>query len=105
MSVTDGKDQDAPLGQRLFNVGRVTAVEGSPQSPDYRMAGIQKQLEEGLFKWRLKTADYDAVGSATRLGPTKELRLDRGCDDARGKEGDLPAVEQGKVARVVIEVI
>lgn len=101
-SVADGKDQDALLGQRLFDVGRVTAVEGSPQGPDHRAAGFQQEFKDGFFERRLETADYDAVGCATRLGPAKNLFLDGRRDDARGEEGDLPAVEQGWIARVIV---
>ena len=49
-SVADGKDQDALLGQRLFDVGRVTAVEGSPQGPDHRAAGFQQEFKDGFFE-------------------------------------------------------
>lgn len=100
--VSDGKDQNALLGQGLFNGGRVAAVEGAPQGPDHRMAGLQQKFKDGFFERRLEAADYDAVGCATRLGPAKGLLLDGRRDDARGEEGDLQAVEQGGVARVIV---
>ncbi len=100
--VADGKDQDALLGQGLFDGGRVATIEGAPQGPDYRMAGFQQKFEDGFFERRLEAADYDTVGSATRFGPAKNLFLDGWRDDARGEEGDLPAVEQGGVARVIV---
>ena len=74
--VADGKDQDALLGQGLFDDGRVAAVEDSPQGPDHRVAGFQQKLKDGFFERGLETADYDAVGCATRLGPVKSLFLD-----------------------------
>ena len=101
-SVADGKDQDALLGQGLFDGGRVATVEGAPQSPDHRVPGLQQEFKDGFFERRLETADYDAVGCATRLGPAKNLFLDGRRDDARGEEGDLPAVEQGWIARVIV---
>lgn len=100
--VADGKDQDALLGQGLFDGGRVAAVEDSSQGPDHRMAGFQQEFKDGFFEWGLETADYDAVGCATRFGPAQGLLLDGGRDDARGEEGDLPAVEQGGVSGVVV---
>lgn len=100
--VADGKDQDALLCQGLFDGGRVAAVEGAPQSPDHRVAGFQQEFKDGFFERRLETADYDTVGSTTRFGPAEGLLLDGRRDDARGEEGDLPTVEQGGVARVIV---
>ena len=100
--VAHGKDQDTLLGQCLFDGGRIAAVEGSPQGPDYRVAGFQQEFKDGFFERGLEPADYDAIGCATRLGPAQGLLLDGGRDDARGEEGDLPAVEQGGVARVIV---
>ena len=100
--VADGKDQDALLSQGLFDVGRVTVVEGSPQGPDHRMAGLQQKFKDGFFERGLEPADYDTLGCATRLGPAQGLLLDGGRDDARGEEGDLPAVEQSWIARVIV---
>ena len=74
--VADGKDQDALLGQGLFDGGRVAAVEGAPQGLDHRVAGFQQKFKDGFFERRLETADYDAVGCATRLGPAHGLLLD-----------------------------
>ena len=91
--VANGKDHDALLGQRYFDVGRVATIEGAPQGPDHRMAGCQQEFEDGFFERRLETADYDTVGCATRLGPAEDLLLDGRRDDARGEEGDHPAVE------------
>lgn len=76
--VAHGKDQDALLGQGLFDGGRVAAVEGAPQGPDYRVAGFQQKFKDGFFERRLETADYDAIGCATRLGPAQGLLLDSG---------------------------
>ena len=100
--VTHGKDQNALLGQGLFDGGRVAAVEGAPQGPDHRVAGLQQKFKDGFFERRLEAADYDAVGCATRLGPAKSLLLDGRRDDARGKEGDLSAVEQGGISGVIV---
>lgn len=80
--VADGKDQDALLGQGLFDGGRVAAVKGAPQGLDYRESGFQQEFEDGFFERRLETADYDAVGCATRLGPAQGLFLDSRRDDA-----------------------
>ena len=74
--VAYGKDQDALLGQGLFDGGRVAAVEGSPQGPDHRVTGFQQEFKDGFFERRLETADYDAVGCATRIGPAESLFLD-----------------------------
>ena len=57
------------------------------------MAGCQQEFEDEFFERRLETADYDTVGCATRLGPAEDLLLDGRLDDARGEEGDHPAVE------------
>ena len=100
--VAHGKDQDALLGQGLFDGGRVATIESSSQGPDYRVAGFQQEFEDGFFERGLEAADYDAVGCATRLGPAKGLFLDGGRNDARGEEGDLPTVEQGGVALVIV---
>lgn len=100
--ITHGKDQDALLGHGLFDGGRIAAVEGTPQSPDHRVTGFQQEFKDGFFERRLKTADYDAIGCATRLGPVKSLFLDGGRNDARGEEGDLPTVEQGGVSGVIV---
>ena len=100
--ITRGKGQDALLGNGLFNGGRIAAVEGTPQGPDHRVAGFQQEFKDGFFERRLETADYDAVGCATCLGPAQGLFLDGGRDDARGEEGDLPAVEQGGVSGVIV---
>lgn len=81
-SVANGKDQDALLGQGLFDGRRVAAVEGAPQGPDYRVAGFQQKFEDGFFERGLEAADYDAIGCATRLGPAQGLLLDGGRDDA-----------------------
>ena len=77
-------------------------VEGSPQGPDHRVAGFQQEFKEGFFERGLKTTDYNPVGCAARFGPTEGLFLEGGCDDARGEEGDLPAVEQGGVSGVIV---
>lgn len=100
--VADGKDQDALLGQGLFDGGRVAVVEGSSQGPDHRVAGFQQEFKDGFFERRLETADYDTVGCATRLGPAQGLLLDGWRDDARGEEGDLPTVEQGGISGVIV---
>lgn len=80
--VADGKDQDALLGQGLFDGRRVATVESSSQGPDYRVAGFQQEFKDGFFERRLETADYDTVGCATRLGPAQGLFLDSRRDDA-----------------------
>ena len=100
--VAHGKDQDALLGQGLFDGGRIATVEGSPQGPDYRVAGFQQKFEDGFFERGLEAADYDTIGCATRLGPVQGLFLGGRRDDARGEEGDLPAVEQGGVSGVIV---
>ena len=100
--VADGKDQDALLGQGLFDVGRVATIEGTPQGPDHRVTGFQQEFEDGFFERRLETTDYDMVGRATRFGPAQGMFLDGGRNDARGEEGDLPAVEQGGVSGVIV---
>ena len=100
--VADGKDQDALLGQDLFDGGRVATVESAPQGPDHRVAGLQQEFKDGFFERGLETADYDAIGCATRFGPAQGLFLDGGRNDARGEEGDLPAVEQGGVSGVIV---
>lgn len=66
------------------------------------MASLQQEFKDGFFERGLEAADYDAVGCATRLGPAQGLLLDGQRDDARGKEGDLPTVEQGGVALVIV---
>lgn len=48
--VANGKDQDALLGQRYFDVGRVATIEGAPQGPDHRVAGFQQEFEDGFFE-------------------------------------------------------
>lgn len=100
--VADGKDQDALLGQGLFDGRRIAAVEGAPQGPDHRLAGFQQEFKDGFFERGLEAADYDAVGCATRLDPAQGLLLDGWRDGARGKEGDLPTVEQGGVSGVIV---
>ena len=100
--VADGKDQDALLGQGLFDGRRVAAVEGAPQGPDHRVAGLQQKFKDGFFERGLEAADNDAIGCATRLGPAQGLFLDSRRDDARSEEGDLSAVEQGGIARVIV---
>jgi len=32
------------------------------------VAGFQQEFKDGFFERRLETADYDAIGCATRLG-------------------------------------
>ena len=66
------------------------------------MAGFQQELKDGFFERGLKTTDYNPVGCATRLGPAQGLLLDGRCDDARGEEGDLRAVEQGEISGVIV---
>lgn len=100
--VAHGKDQDALLGQGLFDGGRIAAVEGTLQGPDHRVAGFQQEFKDGFFERRLETADYDTVGCATRFSPAEDLFLDGGRNDARGEESDLPAVEQGGVSGVIV---
>ena len=63
---------------------------------------FSRSSKTDFFEQGLETADYDAVGCATRFGPAQGLLLDGGRDDARGEEGDLPAVEQGGVSGVVV---
>ena len=100
--IAHGKNQDALFGQCLFDCGRIAAVEGTPQGPNYRVPGFQQEFKDGFFERRLKTADYDAVGCAARLGPAQGLLLDDRGHDARGEDGDLPAVEQGEVSGVIV---
>lgn len=76
--VANGKDQDALLGQGLFDGRRIVAVEGAPQSPDHRVAGFQQEVKDGFFEWGLETADYDAIVCAARPGPAKGLLLGGG---------------------------
>lgn len=81
-SVAYGKDQDALLGQGLFDGRWVTAVEGTPESPDHRMTGFQQEFKDEFFERGLEAADNDAIGCATRLGPAQGLFLDSRRDDA-----------------------
>lgn len=66
------------------------------------MTGLEQQLEDLFFEWRVETAHHHTIGSTTLFGPLESLLSDSGRNNARGEEGDRWAVEQSEVSCVIV---
>ena len=63
---------------------------------------FSRSSKTDFFEQGLETADYDAIGCATRLGPAEGLLPDGRRDGVRGEDSDFPAVEQCAVSGVIV---